>query len=104
MHIKITELNTYPNCRQNLGPTRWLLGPGLRKFFFSLGANIMILLFSPETNETKRFHYIWICDKRKKEKEIHKKEKESSHQGPAESSVVVQEHEFAINRALYGFL
>ena len=35
MHIKIAELNTCPNCRQNLGPTRWLLGPGLRKFFFS---------------------------------------------------------------------
>ena len=81
MHIKITELNTCPNCRQNLGPTQWLLGLGLCKFFFfpqgalqfllqfvfrnsishhMVSANIMILLFSPEINETKRFHYIWI--------------------------------------------
>ena len=35
MHTKITEQNSCPNCRHNLGPTPWMLGPGLRKFFFS---------------------------------------------------------------------
>ena len=75
MHIKIIELKACPNYRQNSECHRDVIHikissralQFLLQFVFRnslshhmVSTNIIILLFSPETNGKKRFHYIWI--------------------------------------------